>query len=141
MVSVGLVVGVCIVLALCALLAFTDIGRMLWRDARGAVSFFSTIGTNAGMAGPSGPVVDGTQLRMVMGEITLVAGSQTDVLPVDVAEGIPDGFPGVFPFLKNAGGVLGQLSATYTKATRTVTVTSSNAGDTSVVKYVILSPN
>lgn len=80
---------------------------------------------------PSGPPRDNA-LKVATGSLTLVAGTASEVLPVGAAIGIPQATR------RTPGGAIGDLTATYTAATRTVTITSANAGDTSIVSYMII---
>jgi hypothetical protein len=124
-----------------ALWRHLDIGRLL-ADSRGAVLIRGELGANAGMSGPAGPVVDALQGKLLYGETAaMVAGVIAEVLSVEDAQGIPDGFPLIIPWHKSFAGATGILRASYVAATRTLTITSSSATDTGTAAYLVLLPH
>lgn len=134
-----IVIALAVIVAVMACLAFTNIGRMLLRDVRGAVTSSLLAGGNYGLDGPAGPATDVLRMRYLTMEVVLAAGTVSEVLPDAAAQGLEEG-PAWTTQLKTAGGVPGWLSVSYVKATKTVTVSSTNAGDTSTVNVTYLAP-
>jgi hypothetical protein len=74
----------------------------------------------------------GGELRVAHGEILLVAGVGVQPLAGYSIRATP------LVSREVPGGVIGDLSIAYNVATDELTVTSANAGDTSLVRFVIV---
>jgi hypothetical protein len=76
-----------------------------------------------------------TRPRYIMGFLTLVAGTATEAL---VAPDVFAASAQVFITRVTPGGTVGDLSAATNNAAQTITITSDNALDTSVVGYIVV---
>ena len=113
--------------------------RTLFHNVKGTVDYVTSIGALGESHGPAGPLTSGRLLHVVQGNLVLVAGTAAQVFTAEQAQGIPDGWEFI-PFLKTPGGAPGWLRAAYVSATRTLTITSTNGGDTSTVGFVAYIP-